>query len=390
MARIVFGWEFGASLGHIYPMLRIADVLKERGHEILFVCRDVERPFDVIKARGYALIQAPFWKNPPIANLRSIPTPGYADVLARQGFGYRQTLKCMLSAWDDLLISLKPDLIIADHSPGLNLAVRGSIPLINIGNGFTLPPSQMETFPPIIARGKPLVSSQGLLNLFNDLQKERGKPVYERLPQIFEADGEFACTLPQLDPYAKFRDKPVCGPLEDSMKAVPLPSESHIFVYMANEAEDSELVLKAVQKTGCPATAYIRGASTERRKTYQSDRLEMLDRPVDFSDMLPKASLVIHSGGGGTATSCLMVGRAQIMFPRQSESSLTGRLLSAQELARVIPKGTSIDDLASVIQKTLVNQAMQERCNQVAKALSAGDWTSALSRITDRVEELVR
>ncbi len=390
MARIVFGWEFGASLGHIYPMLRIADVLKERGHEILFVCRDVERPFDVIKARGYALLQAPFWRNPPIANLRSIPTPGYADVLARQGFGYRQTLKCMLSAWDDLLICLKPDLIIADHSPGLNLAVRGTLPLINIGNGFTLPPSQMKEFPPIIARGKPLVSSEGLLNLFNSLQKERGRSVYDRLPQIFEADGEFSCTLPQLDPYSKFREKPVCGPLEDCMTASSLPSKPHIFLYMANEAEDSELVLKAVQKSGCQATAYIRGASAERRKTYQSNRLEMLDKPVDFSDMLPKASLVIHSGGGGTATSCLMTGRAQILLPRQSESSLTGRLLAAQELAKVIPKGTSIDDLTVAIQKMLVNQAMHERCRQIAETLSNGDWTSALSKITNRAEELVR
>lgn len=389
MARIVFGWEFGASLGHVYPLLRVADALKSRGHEVIFVCRDVERSFDVIKARGYTLIQAPFWKNPPLRNLRSIPTPSYADVLARQGFAYRKTLRSMMSAWDDILTLLKPDLIIADHSPGLNLAVRGSIPIINIGNGFTLPPTEMESFPQIITKGKSLVSEQRLLEMFNDLHRERGKPLMSKLPEIFDTEGQFVCTLPQLDPYQEQRVQPLCGPLEEGMSYVPMPEKEHIFLYMANEAEDSEVALQAVRDSGCSATIYIRGASAERRRKYASETIQMLDKPVDFSEMLPKASLVIHSGGGGTATSCLMTGRPQITFPRQSEASLSGKLLIKQGLGHPIPPSVKKEKLTDIIQKTLGDQDLLKRCLSVAEEISRGDWQQALEKVTYRAEELL-
>jgi len=389
VARIVFGWEFGASLGHVYPLLRVADVLKSRGHEAIFVCRDVDRSYDVIKARGYALIQAPFWKNPPLRNLRSIPTPSYADVLARQGFAYRNTLRSMMSAWDDILTLLKPDLIIADHSPGLNLAVRGSIPVINIGNGFTLPPTELESFPQIITKGKSLVPEQRLLEMFNDLHRERGKTLMSKLPEIFETEGQFVCTLPQLDPYQEQRTQPLCGPLEECLEYTPLPEKEHIFLYMANEAEDSEVALQALRDSGCLATAYIRGASAERRKKYSSSMMKMLDSPVRFSEMLPEASLVIHSGGGGTATSCLMTGRPQITFPRQSEANLSGKLLIKQGLGHPIPPSIKKEQLTDVIRKTLQDRELQERCLQVADEISRGDWQSALEKVTRRAEELL-
>ncbi len=389
MARIVFGWEFGASLGHIYPLLRVADALKEKGHDILFVCRDVDRSFDVVKSRGYPMIQAPFWKNLPIPNVRSIATPSYADVLARQGFAYRKTVQHMVSAWDDLLRILKPDLIIADHSPGLNIAVRRAIPMINIGNGFTLPPTEIDMYPPILATGKRLVAQDMLMKQFNELHLERGRQPYVRLPQIFDTEGQFACTLPHLDPYVDVRVSPVCGPLEDCMETAPPPEAPHVFMYMANEAEDSELALEAVQKLGCQASVYIRGASEERRQKYTSRHMTMLDKPADFSDSIPKASLVIHSGGSGTATSCLMTGRPQIMFPRQSEALMSGRLLASQGLAHSIGKGTGLGDLTHLLKQALGDQAMQDRCYQAALEIAQGDWKNALEKVTDRATELL-
>ncbi|MCG8492580.1 MAG: hypothetical protein MI743_13250 [Sneathiellales bacterium] len=389
MARIVFGWEFGASLGHVYPLLRVADVLKNRGHEVIFVCRDVERSFDVVKARGYALIQAPFWKNPPLRHLRSIPTPSYADVLARQGFAYRNTVRSMMSAWDDILSLLEPDLIIADHSPGLNLAVRGTIPVINIGNGFTLPPSEMESFPQIITKGKSLVSEQRLLDMFNDLHRERGRPLMSKLPEIFDTEGQFVCTLPQLDPYKEQRRRLLCGPLEECLDQAPLPEKEHIFLYMANEAEDSEVALQAVKDTNCSATVYIRGASAERRKKFASDAVKMLDKPVSFSEMLPKATLVLHSGGGGTATSCLMTGRPQITFPRQSEANLSAKLLVKQGLGRPVPPSIKKEELTEIISRTLGDRDLKDRCQQVAAKISQGDWGRALEKVTRRAEELL-
>ncbi|WP_169546364.1 glycosyltransferase [Sneathiella aquimaris] len=389
MAKVLFGWEFGASLGHIYPLLRIADVLKAKGHDILFACRDVTQCYDVVKKHGYSMIQAPYWKNPPIANVRGVATPSYADVIARQGFGYPEILRTMMSAWDDLVTIAKPDLIVADHSPGLNLAIGGRVPIINIGNGFTLPPASLKEYPPVITTGKPLVNQQRLLVLFNKLRREKGLKPYRYLPEVFNSEGQFACTLPQLDPYDGLREVPVCGPLEVSLEPAKLPEDDHIFLYMANEAADSEILLNVLQKSAVPTTAYIRGASPERTQRYHSEHLKMLEKPVDFARMLPKVSLVLHSGGGGTATSCLMTGRPQIMFPRQSESNLSARLIKAQGLGDRVPSGANEAEISAIINGALGNHDMKQRCADISIRLSKGDWKQAIEKITICAEDIL-
>lgn len=389
MARVVFGAEFGANLGHIYPMLRLADKLSILGHEIIFVCRDVELAHDAVKAKGYSLIQGPVWKNPPLKNIRKISTPSYADVLARQGFGFKHKLRAMLSAWDDCLAFLKPDLIIADHSPGLSLAVANSFPMINLGNGFTLPPSEIDEYPNIITSGKPLVSQTKLLQMFNELQDERGKPRLERLPQIFDTEGQFVCTLPQLDPYDGKRHTPVVGPLEDKIAPSPRPDVPHIFIYLANEVEDRDAVLEGINLTNIRTTAFIRGGQPALLEEFQSKTLKILTSPVKFSEILPTVSLVIHSGGGGTATSCLMAGRPQVLLPRQSETGLTARLLETQGLGCTIKRGSSASSISKTITEVMDNRAMFDKCAIVAKEISNGDWCNAADKIVTRAEELI-
>lgn len=383
MARILFGWEFGASLGHIYPLLRIADQLAERGHEPVFAARDVVMSQDVVRKAGYKMVQAPHWRNPPIPNIRSIPTPSYADVLIRQGFGDAKVVGAMMAAWDDLFTLVAPDFIIADHSPGLSLAARGKIPMANIGNGFTLPPTDMETYPAIISKGKPLGDQGELLALFNDVQKAQGAPLLDRVSQVFDTEGQFVCTLPQLDPYSNYRKSDVIGPLEEALGPAPEPDTPHVFFYMANEAVDSPVVLEGLIKSEIPASVYWRGASEERRKKYQVSQITMLSEPVAFSKMLPKTSMVIHSGGAGTATACLMTGRLQIMFPRQSEASLNGRMLKRQGIASVPPRGVSADQLAKGLLALQRDRAMADRALNIADELADGDFGHALETITD-------
>ncbi|MFB9355747.1 glycosyltransferase [Sneathiella chinensis] len=389
MGKILFGWEFGASLGHVYPLLRIANRLRDNGHEIVFVCRDVVLASDLVRAEGYKLIQAPFWKNPPIPNLRDIPTPSYADVLVRQGFAYRKNLVSMMSVWTDLVALLKPDLVVADHSPGLSLALRGLVPVFNVGNGFTLPPSGVEEYPVVNRGGKPLMAQERLLAIFNEVNRERGAPLLDRLPQVFDTEGQFVCTVPQLDPYHGVPGRVQVGPLEDSMTPAPLPENPHIFVYMAHDIAGREVVLETVAKNGLPATAYIRGASARDRARYASHSLTMLDKPVDFRSMLPKSSLVIHSGGGGTATACLMTGRPQIMLPTQAEANLNARLLRSRGLAEVAPPTVTPSHFKAILARAAGNREMAERCLQNAEILAGEDWGNALGRIVTAAEAIL-
>ncbi|MEH6404296.1 MAG: nucleotide disphospho-sugar-binding domain-containing protein [Sneathiella sp.] len=389
MARIVFGLEFGANLGHVYPMLRVADALREKDHEIIFVCRDVDIANDAIKAKGYALVQAPYWKNPNFPNLVNKATPTYADVMARQGFGLKKSLVGILTAWGDLMTLLKPDLVIADHSPGLALAIGGQIPTIVTGNGFTLPPTGIKQYPPVISKAQSLVSQDELLSFFNEIREARGAQRYTRLPQIFEVEGHFVYTLPQLDPYGDVRDRPIAGPLEEIQEPAALPEQKHAFVYMANNANGVRQVLGSLKSLAVQTTAYIRGASRQAMSEFQSDKMEMLEQPVDYSEILPKVSTVIHSGGNGTATACLMVGRAQIIIPSQSETASNARLLTKNGLARTLNAKADNQAAQKLIEEVLSDHSLHTNCLKIAKEIAKGDWQNAVGKIVDRAELLL-
>jgi rhamnosyltransferase subunit B len=79
---------------------------------------------------------------PVVKTERGVPEPTtthtLADVLARQGFDDAKALFAAAERWHLLLEKIKPDLVISDFSPTLNLVARGRPPLVVIGNGFTV------------------------------------------------------------------------------------------------------------------------------------------------------------------------------------------------------------------------------------------------------------
>jgi len=389
VARILFGSEFGANLGHIYPMLRIADVLAERGHEIVFAVRNVPQTQQALKGRAFKVVQAPYWQNSTNPKLKGVATPCYADVMARQGFGHVETLRGMFAAWSNLIKLLKPDAVLADHSPGMSLAARGLVPMINFGNGFTLPPSHIKTYPNVISQGKRLLSQGKMLEIFNDALAADGRGPLAYLPQIFETEGQYVCTVPQLDPYKNYRNFNLVGPLEKSLDFAPLPDAPHVFLYMAHEAGDNNVALEAIKRLGVTATVYLRGASTITLSAYTSDKIEMLSEPADFSVAIPKSSVVIHSGGGGTSTSCLMTGRVQIMFPTHSETMLNSKLMVQAGTAKAVRGSITVDQFAGTLQHLMESSKMKDTALEIAAQLSDGDWHSALTKITTHVEKLV-
>ena len=152
--RILFGWEFGAGLGHVTRFRPIGDRLVAAGAEVVVALLDLDRagPFlDPATARtrpGYRLLQAPRWNLPSNPAIRKIPTHSFADVMRLIGYGRGPALAPRLTAWESIIDEVRPDLVVGDFSPTLNLAARGRVPRIVIGNGYTIPPAG-RPLPPI-------------------------------------------------------------------------------------------------------------------------------------------------------------------------------------------------------------------------------------------------
>src|SRR5690606_25014467 len=115
---VLFAWELGEGLGHVSPLLAIADALvaagRGRGMDIVPVFALCEPVFgrEPVAARGWRVLPAP--RMTEISDIRSRGA-SYADLLAIFGFGRKRELSLAVAAWDDIFAATAPDLVVADH-----------------------------------------------------------------------------------------------------------------------------------------------------------------------------------------------------------------------------------------------------------------------------------
>ncbi|WP_156302291.1 hypothetical protein [Methylogaea oryzae] len=118
----------------------VARKLREMGHEVILIVRELHDMETLLRGQGFALLQAPIW-------LRSHPELGqsplnYSDILARHGYLAAEGLMSLMRAWLGLWSLLRPDLIVAEYAPTALLSARAAaVPAVMLGTGFYSPPS---------------------------------------------------------------------------------------------------------------------------------------------------------------------------------------------------------------------------------------------------------
>ena len=326
MSVILFGWELGAGLGHAFNLLRIAKDLAELGHKPVFVLQNLNETRPLFAGLDYEIYQAPVWWPRPI----SFTARGYADILTYHGYADAELLLGMVQAWDRLLQNIRPDLIISDHSPTLNLAAHGRFRRVTVGTGFTVPPPGEKEFPALQPKVQPLAPDEQLLASVSHVQAVRKGPPLETLTRIVQGDASFVTTLPELDPYAKFRRNEAVGPLKRPGPLTALPEEPYFFAYLPADHPAIKTILGLIGRCGLKGMVYVRNAGGDLRKTLGTSKVEFVTVPQDLSQVFARTSVVLHHGGNGISSDALAAGRPQVVCPIFLEQWLTGRRL--QEL----------------------------------------------------------
>ena len=129
-------------------MRRIAARLRPHGFRFVAVSRD-SAATDLLRSEFAEVIAAPRWPVDlrPVSQLAAPSSATLNDILSDMGLADAGAVRQLLGAWDELFKQTRPDLVIADFSPLAALAARHRLPLVLIGNGYTLPPHRMKRFP---------------------------------------------------------------------------------------------------------------------------------------------------------------------------------------------------------------------------------------------------
>ena len=161
MSRFLLAWELGGGLGHTIRFKRLTIELEKRG-EAVSVALPHSYHANQLGLDPSRIHMVPEW--PGLGRGRANPMEPSAithgEMLASTIFGPEEEIASHVGAWRDVFARAKPDVVIADYAPGAVLAARGHLPLVNIGDGYTLPPADLANFPRLWPGGGELLHDE--------------------------------------------------------------------------------------------------------------------------------------------------------------------------------------------------------------------------------------
>lgn len=391
MAKFALAWELGGGLGHVMRLHGLAEALLARGHQVSVALRDLHQASHFLSLPGAALFQAPV-----APTYRAAWQPAsYADILAAAGWGDSDRLAIHLSAWRNLLQTLEPDVVVADHSPSALLTAQWlGMRTVNWGLGFFIPP---RTSPFPVYRNWENVDlravhgrEQGVLACANAAATRIGMPAVESLAQVVAADREFLSTWREFDHYPGRNGSPeYLGPNyridQGCSVAWPTGSELRVLAYLKPEYPWGEQLLQALEAIGAVAVVAIPGANATATAARSRPRLQVIAQAVRLDRLLEQADLVICHAGEGTLAPTLLAGKPVLMLPMTAEQFILGQRVLALGAGRMIAGEQQCPDFAA----TLSGLTSQPDCRSAARAFaqryaghdSAGQYNAVIRRL---------
>lgn len=385
MAHIMVGYELGGGHGHLYRLLPPVRALEAQGHRVTLFLRNIRENAELLSRENCALLPVPdLVANIP--NSQSLaPLATYLDIMCIAGFYQRQTLDAGIKTWKTLLAQAQPDLVVADHSPLLLLACFGRFPVVQVADGFTLPPAHMSQFPTFRKGGRPQVDPAHVLRVMRDVQRDNGLPIPTTVTEPFRTAGRLVCSLPDLDPYAGMRRDPVIGPVAGLQEPLPLPDgPPHFFAYFDLQHQITWPLLQGLKASGISGEVYVKGMNDQVESLLRRPGLKIHREFQPFSEILGRSTMILHHGSNGTCCAALSAGRPQIMVPTQMESRLMADSVVARGCGRMATcQGNSVQGFVQALHAVANDRAMAQRAVAVASEISARGPVRAVDRIIE-------
>lgn len=317
------------------------------------------------------VLQAPAWPlaRQSAAQRASRSSATLNDILSSAGLADTSAVHGLLLAWEEIFSRFRPDLLVAEFAPVAALAARGRIPLVQVGNGYTLPPDDMSRFPPLHRLSPPQWNEEDTLSAVNQAALSLGRSQLDRLPQLFSGDVSLVQTFALLDPYQTQRVEEVDGPLLSYVPGERAADATDIFVYLSGAYDVPQSLVSALDPFAGRLRLYAPRLASGQARHLLVSGARVDDIPVPLRDVLASSCLVVHSGGSGVASEALAAGVPQIILSSQIEQTLNGHALQTAGVGRLIeaydPSATISPD---VIAATCADEAM------TARAAEAGKW----------------
>ena len=389
MARIVFAWELGGDYGHIARLLPLALELRRRGHEPVFVVRELYGAELLLAPHGLIWFQAPLW----IGSVMNLPdAAGYAELLMRFGFLNPRSLTGICRAWRNLLAALKAEMVVMDHAPTALLATRGlQLKRVNLGDGFCIPPASRPL--PLFMwwqRGNAVRqgdSEERVRQVANAALLALDTPPLLSLAELFECEATLFLSFAEFDHYPGRTGGEFLGPVFSLGQGAPAVwpdgEAPRLFAYLKAGYSALDRVLGALRDAPVRVLAHVPGASRDTLKRNTSPTLKFSEAPVDILAARTGCDLAICHGGHGTVSAMLLAGKPLLLLPMQVEQAMTAHALEKLGAAlSVAPEAAG--QLQRIVKRALGDVHLGTAAREFAARHQGYDQAATVAHAADR------
>ena len=369
--RVLLGWEFGQGTTHARILKAIGDQLREQGCETIYALCAPSLGEEAGIAKEH-IRRGPGWplKTAPGFGAETLTSASYGDIFAQMLLDVEGELDERLSRWGKIIDAERPHLIIADYAPGLSLAAYGRVPLIAQGNGYTLPPVELASFP-IIGRQPLKYREADAVERINRILVGRGLKPIEKFPEINRADRHCLLTYPIFDPYRAHRKDPWLG--SPVIPGVSRNKErgTSLFAYFYETRQVDKRLLEGLVGGGIRGTAVFSNPIRQTAKTLGKAGIETPFGLLDLAEELPKVAVLVHQGGLNTCCAGALAGIPQVIVNTDQEKMLYAQALTERGAGFVLEWSSfTAGGLAAAIREAWRDEAVALAADKLASELT--------------------
>ncbi|ACM21671.1 glycosyltransferase, putative [Geotalea daltonii FRC-32] len=392
MSRFMLAWELGGNYGHLGKLVPLTHAIKDKGHDVALAVRDLAALGKCLDRTAATLLQAPIDSHPR----RKCQPVSFADILDDVGFGSPERLDGLVRGWHGLFDLYRPEVVVAEYAPSAVFAARlAGIPCLRMDTGFAIPPdvSPYPCFRPWLKlrREQLLEKETGMLQAINQVREDYGYSAHEHLFQAVQADLTLLTTVPELDHYPARKGGRHIGPLLnlDTGQDIPWPGGNgpRIFAYL-HPFPGLGLVLDGLRNCGGQTIAVVPGISQEICDRYRGSKFSISDQPATLRHILPKAELVVSHTGHGLTSAALLAGVPTLAIPTQIEQMMLMRTIERLGTGTGVTPNALRTHFQEILQKTLADQEITHRTQELAAKYSRYDERRTLARLITTIERL--
>ena len=367
--RALLTWELGSG-GHFVPTLRLAAALKRRGLGVDFAAlrphaipaseRSFDRLFQAPVLPRTTRIERHFGPMGPVAR-------SYVEVLMDHEFDLPLVACRQVQAWRSLLDLARPDILIADFSPGAVLAARNRIPTVAFGSPFCVPSADKGRFPPFFPEHPVSIENEiAVLEGIRAALEEQGGPGVNDLVEAIVPPAQFPQGFTELDPYAACRSEELFPPIVEQC-AVDARAGTDVLVFLPRDLKTYPAIIEALLALDGPVRIDDRDMHPDTRRRLSEGGVRIEPEIFDSNKIASCASVVVSHGGFHTVVRALLAGVPQVVIAGDAE-----KLVHAQVLQRLgVGVGLNLNRLTSLaLQDAIKTVAHDPKYAGKARALA--------------------